>query len=137
MDSGDEQVGIPVVIEVADRHAHVVTCAGQPRLRRYIREHTVTIVTKQAIGELGVVLFQGCEVRAIREEDIRAAVLIVVKDGDASGHGCRQMTGFCFRVLELERYRFELKEDRRWRATGQSRYDRDANENHQSSARRD
>ena len=55
MDSGDKQIGIPVVVEVANRHTHVVTRSGQSRLSRYIRKHTVSIVTKQAVGELNVI----------------------------------------------------------------------------------
>src|SRR5258706_5588601 len=32
MDSGDKQIGIPVIVEVADSHAHVVASAGESRL---------------------------------------------------------------------------------------------------------
>jgi hypothetical protein len=56
MDSGDKQIGISVIVEVANSYTHVVTCAGQPRLDGNVRKHTVSIVTKQAVGVLGIVL---------------------------------------------------------------------------------
>ena len=87
VDSGDEQVGIPVIIEVADRNPHVVSGSGEPGLACNVSKRTVTIVTKKAIVKFNVVLFQGGEVGAVSEEDIRAAVFVEIKDCDTSCHG--------------------------------------------------
>jgi hypothetical protein len=49
MDSGDEQVGIAIVIVVAHGDAVVVSSAGQVGLFGYIGKDTVAVVAKEPI----------------------------------------------------------------------------------------
>ena len=99
--AGDVEVGEAVVVVVADRHPHAVAVLrhpGEARLLRDVGEGAVRLLVEEAVPEAGVRLVGPLprghgilEPRAVREEDVQPAVLVVVEEGDASAHGLEQV----------------------------------------------
>ena len=97
-----EDVGISVVIVIANSHANVVPGACQPRDVRHVREYSVAVVAEQAVPVLGRVLPESGDVGAIGKEDVGPAVAIVVEHGYPAGHGLRRVTSGSLVAFELE-----------------------------------
>src|SRR5271170_3239693 len=103
MHASNKDVGMPVVIIVGNRDAHVEAGSGQPGFLSNIREDTVAVVPEETVRILWIVFLQCGDVRAVGEEDVRPAVAVVVEDRDAARHGSRRMPRRSLAVLEDER----------------------------------
>ncbi len=57
---------------------------------------------EEAVGVGGVGLLEGGDGGAVGEEDVEEAVVVVVEDGDAAGHGLDGVTARADAVLQLE-----------------------------------
>src|SRR4051812_40761854 len=62
----------------------------------------------------GVFLEAG-NVSAIRKENVRTSVSVVVKDSDSAGHRFRNVASFCLTILQLKGNGLELEVNRRRR----------------------
>ena len=102
VEAGDEEIGMAVVVVVADGDAHVVSGAGEAGGVGYVGEDAVAVVAEEAVAILGSVFLQRGDIRAVGEEDVGASVAVVVEDGNASGHGFRSVAGRRFGVLQAE-----------------------------------
>ena len=87
VDAGDEQVGEAVVVIVARGDADVVACAAHSGFVGDVLEGPVVAVAVEAIAILRAGLFERWLFGAVGEIDVGIAVVIVVEDGDAAGHG--------------------------------------------------
>ena len=101
---GDEEIGIAVVVVVADRGAHAVhtqaNAGGFGDIREMQRAAAVgggnEIVAEEATGRRSASpasrLRRGVERqgRALHEEDVEIAVVVVIEERDAGAHDLRQ-----------------------------------------------
>ena len=78
--AGDEDIGEAVVVEVADGDRHRIAFAGQPGLGGDVGKRQVAVVAKQAVVEFRAGLAETGNGRAVGEEDVRAAVVVVVEN---------------------------------------------------------
>ena len=83
---GDVQIFPAIVVVVADAHALAPSGGGQPGFRGHIGERPVVIVVIQVIGG-SVLLRESFERRAVHDENVGPAVVVVIKDGDAGAGG--------------------------------------------------
>ena len=82
---GHVQIGIAVVIHVADRSSHTVPCIAGARRLRNIREGAVALVAVVGIGAgRTVIARQGC---AIDDVQVEEAVAIGVEERRARAYG--------------------------------------------------
>ena len=75
---------IAVVIEIADGDRRRIALAGQAGFGRDVGKRHVAVVAKQAIVEFRAGLAETGNGRAVGEENVRAAVVVVVENGDAA-----------------------------------------------------
>src|SRR5437899_1259734 len=85
---GDEEVGIAVVVVVADGYAHAVELDIKAGSRRYIGEGAVAIVVIEAKSTVGFLMTR--PVRAIDEKDVLPTVAIIVEKGASGAESFRQ-----------------------------------------------
>ncbi len=98
---GDVNVGITVVVVIADGHAHtVVGVAGvcQAGLLRDIRERAVFILAIETIPVGGVVAIKTVRTKhgvthktTVHDKDVHQAVIVVIEEGDTAGHGLNEI----------------------------------------------
>ncbi len=67
-----------------------------------VAEFEIAFVVKEAIGKLGRGFVEGWDVGSIGEEDVGAAIVVVIEDGEAAGHGFDHVFGFGGIVFEDE-----------------------------------
>src|SRR6266700_2838908 len=103
---------MPVVVEVRHGDANVIAGAGKSGGIGYVCEHSVAIVAEQPIPILGSILFQRGDIRAVREENVRTAIAVVVEDRHSSGHGFRSVAGGCLGIFQAKGNLLQLK--RNW-----------------------
>ena len=113
MDAGNKDIGMAVVVVIPDGDSDVKPGAFHTSLFRDVGKDAVAVVPVEAIPVFGVGLFSGCEGRAVGEEDVGAAIPVVVEDSDTAGHGFRGVAGWTFVTVQSKRQSFELKEN--WR----------------------
>ena len=109
MYAGDEEVFVAVVVVIADRHANVIAGPGQSGFLGHVGEGSVAIVPKQPIGVLRRSFFKVGNVRAVGKKNIQVPVVVIVKYGNAPGHGLGGMFLECFRIVQQKWDRTELK----------------------------
>jgi hypothetical protein len=78
-----EEIGVAVVVVVGGGGAEIVVAAGDAGFGGDVRELEIAVVAEERIGGFGAV----GEGAAVGEEEIEAAVVVVVEDGDAAGCG--------------------------------------------------
>lgn len=78
----DEQVVVSVVIVIADATTLPPTVAQQACLGSHVSECAIAIVTKQK----GCGLATSLQGRSIHEEDVKPAIIVIVKQRDAATH---------------------------------------------------
>ena len=114
-DAGHQQVGEPVVVPVADRHAHPVHLDIQARGARDVRERAVAVVAIEREGRSlpGV----AGPIHAVDEQDVLPAVGVVIQEGAPGAERFRQeLAAVCAAVVrECDARR------RRSRLSGESR----------------
>ena len=90
---GDEEVGVPVVVEVPGRDAEreVEVLARDVGLRRHLLERAVPAPAEQAAVVGGVGPGVVGELPPVGEEDVDLAVPVVVDEGDPAAHGLREV----------------------------------------------
>jgi len=89
--AGDENVLEAVVVVVADGDSVVEAGAGEARAFGDVFEVAVAVVLEEAVGVFRGGLLQRSDVGAVGEEDVEMAVVVVVEDGHAAGHGLRRV----------------------------------------------
>ena len=89
MPAGDEQVGMAVVVDVADGHAVAVAPRErrEPRRRRRILECPIAPIAKEAVPFGPGAVEVGREGPGLRQVDVEPAVTVVVEQPDAAGRG--------------------------------------------------
>ncbi len=112
VNAGDEDVRMSIVVVVADGNADIESCPFQPGLFCHVRERAVAVVAEEAVEVLRRGFLQRCDVGAVGEEDIGAAIAVVVEDRDAAGHGFRDVFGGALTAVEAKGQLLELKADR-------------------------
>jgi len=89
----DIQVGEPVVVIVAYRHAHAVVVAGvcQSRSRSHISERAVAVLLIQAVPiqrisavEIGGEFYGIIDLSAVHQEDVEQTIVVVVQQRNSS-----------------------------------------------------
>src|ERR1700679_1913789 len=83
MHSGEEQIGVTVIVIVTHGDTDVEAMPSQTGRLSYVGKHPVSIVAKEAIGILRGGLLHGRELGAIGKEDVWTAVPVVVEYCDA------------------------------------------------------
>ncbi len=86
--AANEDVLEAVIIVIAHGDAQIVAdvFAKEPRFPGHVLERAVSFVAKQAVVERGADFLHLRQLRAVGEEDVHFAVVVVVEDGDAAGH---------------------------------------------------
>ena len=84
----DEDIGISVVVVVADSNAHAVELDIKAGSRGYIGEGAVAIVVKEAKRAAGFLVAR--PVRTIDEQNVLPAVAIIVEKGASGAESFRQ-----------------------------------------------
>src|SRR5450432_692443 len=102
MNAANEDVFVTVVVVIADRHAVVEAHARQAGLGGNIFEVALAVVFEEPVGVLGRALFQGLNVGSVGEKDIQIAVVVIVEDRYAAGHGFGRMALGRLATLEPE-----------------------------------
>ncbi len=120
VDSGHVKIDESIIVVVAGGHSHRIPDPLQARFLGYIGEGAVPIVAEEAVPVTGVGLFQRRDGRAIGEEDVEQAVVVVVEDTDSTRHGLKRVPLRTDAVLEFEfdfglfDYIFELDRRGSW-----------------------
>ena len=90
---GDVEVFVTVVVIITDRYTHSVADALEAGLFGYIFESAVALLVIEAVPVLRAGLLRDgalcsgiAERRAVDEEEIEAAVIVVVEERDARAH---------------------------------------------------
>ena len=101
---GHEEVGVAVVVVVADRHAVAVALghAADPRGVRHVFERAVAAVAEQAVAP-GWLSRIGGESAPLHEIDIEPAVAVVVDQADAASGELGELVDTRLAVLVDER----------------------------------
>ena len=94
VDACHENIRKAVVVVIADGHAHVVSGAGETRFLRDIGENAFSVIPEQPVRELGRIFLERFNVGAVGKKNVRTTVLVVIKNGNAAGHGRRCVREF-------------------------------------------
>ena len=113
MHAGYKDVFISVVVVVSDGNTRVIACSRKSRLLCDVGKRAVTVVVKEPVPVFRRCLVQRSDVCSIREEDVEIAVVIVVEDGHAPGHGFRGVLLRSLTTIEYEWDRFVGEVNRR------------------------
>ena len=112
----DKQVGPAVIVVVGDGYGDVKARAEETGFFRHVGKHAVAVVSVKTVRELRGILFESLDIGAVGEKDIGTAILVVVKNRHATGHGggsVRALQGLvgldaegqgCEREFDLGRY---------------------------------
>jgi hypothetical protein len=118
-DTHDEQVRIPIIVEVSSCRSHHVPGALDSGSGGYIRKAPAPVVVVEPVPMNLVVLLEGWTPSAVDKIDVNVAVPVVVEYGDAPWHRFDLVFLRRRRVLktEIEPRRFgDVLEDRNNRA---------------------
>ena len=110
--TGDKQIRMTVVVVVGDGDAVVIAGSGQSGSIGNIGEGALPIVAEEAIPVFARVFPQGGDVCPIGEEDVGAAVAVVVEDRDTACHALGSVLARGRVVLQTEGDSFERETDR-------------------------
>ena len=102
MDSGDEDVRMAIVVVVANGYTDVKSRSLESCLFGDVGESAITVIAKETVVILRRSFLQGGNVGAIGEEDVGAAVTVVVEDCDTSGHGFRHVLRRAEAAVEMK-----------------------------------
>src|SRR6516165_3782502 len=91
VNASDKQVGPAVIVVVGDGHGDVKARAPETGFFRHVGKHAVAVVSVETVRELRGILLESLDIGAVAEKDIGAAILVVVKNRDATGHGGRSV----------------------------------------------
>ena len=80
----NEEIDEPVVVEIRCRRTHRVATACDACLRCDVRELHAAVVSVEPVPVLRVFLFERRNGGPVREEEIDAAIVVVVESGDAA-----------------------------------------------------
>ena len=116
VDAGDKDVGVSVVVVVADGNTNIKPGALQSGSFGYVGERPVAVIAKEMVRVLRRRLFQRGDVRAIGEENVGTSIAVVIKNRDASGHRLRNILGRALAAVETKGQLLQLKTNgrRRW-----------------------
>ena len=81
----DVEVGVAVVVVVADGHAHAEERLVEPGLLGHVLEVPLAVVAIEGLGRRRLDLVAG-PVRRVDEEEVLVAVAVVVEERDARAH---------------------------------------------------
>src|SRR5215472_6855872 len=87
VNASDKQVGPAVIVVVGDGHGDVKARARETGFFRHVCKHAVAVVSVETVRELRGILFESLDIGAVGEKDIGTAILVVVKNRHATGHG--------------------------------------------------
>ena len=101
--AGHEDIRMAVVIVIGYRDSHGVAFARHAGFFRNVGKRAVAIVAEQAVGKFRAALFQRRHLRAVGEENVHAAVVVVIQRGHAAQHqfGLVKLAGGAVAQLEL------------------------------------
>ena len=86
-DVGNEDVGMPIVVAVADRDADAVARPGDAGLFGYVSKGAVMVVAEEAVPVFRRGFLKRRYLCAIDAVDVEKAVVVVVEQRDAGDHG--------------------------------------------------
>ena len=89
VDAGDKDVFVPVVIVIADGDTDIVSGSSEASLFGDVGKRAISVVAEEPVPIFGRRLLQSDDVRPIGEKNVEVAVMVVVENSDASGHGFR------------------------------------------------
>src|SRR5215469_10184168 len=95
VNASDKQVGPAVIVVVGDGHGDVKARAPETGFFRHVGKHAAAVVSVETVRELRGILLESLDIGAVGEKDIGTAILVVVKNRHATGHG-----GGSVRVLQ-------------------------------------
>ena len=102
VDAGDKNIFVAVVVIIANGHAHVVAGARQSGFVGDVGEVSLAVVFKKTVAIFRGTLAERMDVGAVSEKNVELAVVVVIEDGHASGHGFGSMALGRFVGFELE-----------------------------------
>src|SRR5262249_28812813 len=121
MHASHEEIFAPVVVVIANCDTVVESHSCEAGLDRHIFEVTLPVVLEQAVRVTRRGLFLSLDIRAVWEEDIQVAVVVVVEDGDSAGHGLGRMALGGLATVEAEIDGLVTKVNGDWILTGRER----------------
>src|SRR6202044_1413658 len=89
----------------------IVASAVQTGGRSEGGEYSVGVVAEEAVAVLGRIFLECGDAGAVGEENVRAAVAVVIEDGHAAGHGLGSVPRRSFAILQAKRNFLELEAD--------------------------
>lgn len=108
-EAGDVEVFVAVVVVVTDGYSHVVADALETGFLGDVFEGSVGLLMEEAVpgfgagflgdGAFGRRVGEGC---AVGEEDVEAAIVVVVEESDAGAHGLDEVFFCSVRGLAVE-----------------------------------
>src|ERR1035438_1871878 len=101
-----------IVVVIANSYAYVVARAFQAGRLGHVGVNAVAVVAIELIAVLRRVLLEGCNIRAVSEEDVGPSIAVVVEDSHAAGHALRRVAAGSLIVFQPKRERLELEPDR-------------------------
>src|ERR1035438_2468685 len=92
-----------IVVVIANSYAYVVARAFQAGRLGHVGVNAVAVVAIQLIAVLRRVLLEGCNIRAVSEEDVWASIAVVIEDGHAARHALRRVAAGSLVIFQPER----------------------------------
>ena len=102
MHSAHKDVLIPVIVVVADCNAIVVAATCKIGLGCNVGKMAIPVISKKTIVKPRGRLVQCSDVGAVREEDIKPAIVVVIEEGHAPRHGLRGVALRSFGTVKLK-----------------------------------
>src|SRR5581483_6508330 len=87
IDATHKNVFVSIIVIIANCDTYVETAPLQASPFGNVGESSIAIVVEESVPVFLGVLLQSDNVRAVREEDVRPAVAVVVENGNSSRHG--------------------------------------------------
>src|SRR5579871_3957414 len=121
--AGYEQILVPIIVVVGDRHPDAIPRSGHARLSGYIGKGPVAVIAIQTVVEPGVRLVHLGQVGTVCEVEIKQPVIVVVEHPHAARHGFRLvflgLSAVIQNELDARGPDDILKRDRRLRTGGE------------------
>src|SRR5208283_458410 len=112
MDARQKKVFVAIVVVVADRYAGIISSSSKSGLFGDVGKMALAVIFKEEVVILRGVFAECRYIGAIREENIKLTIVVVVENCDAAGHRFRGMVLGSFAAVECEIDRLKGEIDR-------------------------
>jgi hypothetical protein len=108
-DSRHEEIDVPVVVVVRGCRAHRIADPPHGGAVGHVREAELAVIAIEAICVRGAGLLEGRRIGAVREENVRPPVAVVVEDGESAWGALHEVPARRRRIVMYEAHARRLR----------------------------